>query len=38
MGLPEAPGVSRVQSDEWHGVVPVEELSDVIEIVHEVPL
>ena len=38
MGLPETPDVLRVQSDERLGVVPVEELSDVIEVVHEVPL
>ncbi len=38
MGLPETPDVARVQSDEWHGVVPVDELSDVLEVVHEVPL
>ena len=38
MGLPETPEVQRVQSDERLGVVPVEELSDVIEVIHEVPL
>ncbi|WP_421742475.1 hypothetical protein [Cellulomonas sp.] len=38
MGLPEAPGVRRVQSDEWQGTVPVDELSDIVEVVDEIPV
>ena len=37
MDLPASPSVYRVQSDEWHGAVPVDELSDVVEVVEEIP-
>jgi len=32
------PAVSRIGLFEWQGTVPVDELSDVVEVVHEVPL
>jgi len=38
MGLVATPDVQRVQSDEWSGAVSVDELSDVIEVEHDLPL